>query len=247
MNAAATTLPSHCPDDPGIMPEASLPFKLFVFSFLVMPFAVMVFFALQLMIVVLPAMGFWFLFFPKLRVHGLFILGTLAYLTLPNLFLEEPRMWEDFNYMRVVGSIGFILLPYIPEFLGTLIPLMVFLWATLLTPIAVCEWIYWTVRLKQWTLLAASVLLAGVVSYYAVQYGNQCIENYNKAKAFLGQTLPAEELFAQCGQPVYEAKNDGPWHFRPHWVYTNGHWAVPVQIDENGMATVYEREYIFFD
>ncbi len=210
-----------------------------------MPLLIPFFLAIQLTFFMLPIAGLGCLFIPKARIHGIFILASFGYWFA--LIPGAPHAWESLKLWKIIGGIGLFLLPYIPQSIPDLILILTYFWSMVLVPIVLMETVYWLSRKRCWKSLVTTLAILTVISAGALSYSNQCVDNFNKAEAFLGQTLPAKELFEKCGNPVYQELYRGPVGKQPHWVYTNGDFVVPVVIDENGIAEVHDSKYIFFD
>lgn len=212
----------------------------------IVPLSLTLLFAVPYTPILIAAAGLAFLFHRTTRPHGLIIWGSFAFLAVPLFVLGQTPHWEDWPYTRLMGSVAFMVLPWLPLSLPPAVPLFSYLWLVVLTPVVACEFAYWTARKRAWRMLAAGAFAAVLLSAYAIPAGNRTLANFERARGFMGRTLPAGELFQACGAPLCRIGNQGPLEARPHWIYTNGRQTIPVRI-ENGAATVFDRTYPFFD
>ncbi|RJP20573.1 MAG: hypothetical protein C4527_24805 [Candidatus Omnitrophota bacterium] len=211
------------------------------------PFSLMLLLSFPYTFILISIVGIWFLFYRSLRIHGVIILLPFIYLFINVNFSDALPGWQHMFLPKIVGSIGFYLLPYIPQSIPDLFLIITYFWAIFLSPIVGGEVLYWLARFRCWKSLAMTVFVAVIVAHAALAYGDRCVDSYNKVEAFRGRILPAAELFEHCGHPVYQELYRGPVGKTPHWVYTNGDHVIPLTVDENGMAEVHNNTYFFFD
>jgi hypothetical protein len=175
------------------------------------------------------------------------MLSVYAYFILANFMISQNVYWEDMNLTKVIGSAGLFLLQYIPSSTPDLPLILLFLWSIILAPFLMLEAFYWLIRYNRFYYAAALGIILFFGIYESVQFGDKTIASYEAVKELKGTSLPVEELYATCGKPLYLEYDRGPVNLKPHWIYTNGHHVISMTIDTNGIAAIYEHEYIFFD
>ncbi|MGI6458112.1 MAG: hypothetical protein ACOX5R_21175 [bacterium] len=217
-----------------------------ILALCLVPFLLPILFAPPLGCFLLVLAGVFLTLESRTRVHGLILLSSITY-TIIAVVLAMNKFFWLLAYAKVLQGITFYLLYYIPPFVPVVPVVLLYYWSFILTPLFLAESVYWLWRSKSAVLMAGGIGIIILISISGTTYAFRCERNYKAVQVFVGQTLPAEELYEQAGHPIYEAYNDGPWDLRPHWVYSDGDSVIPMTVDAHGLATVHDRNYFFFD
>lgn len=233
----------------NVEPSSEEYFKLsriqkFSLIFLFAPFAFLFFFSPIPGVFGIAFGGLAMLAYSRTRIHGILFIAGIVYAFVGALLAQHGFYWLVV-YGEVLNGILLFSLPFIPLFISDLIPVLAFMWAIFLTPLLLFEILYWLWHSGSRWIQVLGIVLIAAISAPAVLYCQHCRHNYQAIQSYQGKTMPAEELYALVGKPVYEAFHSGPMDLRPHYVYTDGDLIVPVTVDENGMATVHNRVCCF--
>lgn len=174
-------------------------------------------------------------FFLPITAFSLYILTIILWQALEISFLGYA--FEFFANLAIFSA------RYIPELCAayiSLFGLFLFLWPTLYL-------IYFSRRWKRGKILyiPLAILFASafVGALYLREFRQECVNNYHKIETHKSQTLPFDQLKAECGEPAFYRELGNV----SHWVYTDGDQAIGVYITETGEAKVSDANYWLFD
>lgn len=213
---------------------------------LVIPFLIPAFFMPIYGLFAMATVGWAMMLEQKTRRHGAILFFSTIYVLIGTLLASNFKFFWLIAYGRVINGFGLFLLYYLPDSTPRLLLMLAYFWCALIAPFVFIETFYWLWHCGKKYFFAGTILLISITGYF-LYYENQCKENFIALEAYQGQTLPAQDLWDRVGKPIYKTSHAGPMHLRPHWVYSNGDFAIPVTVDSSGMATVHEAKYIFFD
>lgn len=216
--------------------DGGLALKILVF----LPVAFLVFMSPQL-IIMLPFVGIGLLYHPKTKIHGIFLSFSVLYFALAMVLAAYGFQQQKIGFPNMMDTALYVMsYNNVFEHMGPLVyPILI--WGTFLLPVAALEVGYWLYR-RDWKFMI--VLLIGAivaVNFIIVDFRRESAAHFTAVRAYAGQTVPWDELVAQCGPPAYHRD------YLDSHVYTNGDLCAYVTVDDQGIATVFDRIGAFLD